>query len=70
MRQVYRGSCGSGGIADRGSIPGSSSPHVDVSLVQILSSRLLPMAVPTVYECESDCLIPPDEQVGSLPSVL
>ena len=32
-------------------IPGSSSPHVHVSLGKILNLSLLLMAEPTVYEC-------------------
>ena len=31
------------------------SPHVDVSLGKILNPELLPMVVPTVYECVNEC---------------
>ena len=38
-----------------GSIPISSSLRVDVSLGKILNPELLPKAVPSVYECVSEC---------------
>ena len=63
----YRGDCGSEverSSTNRkigGSIPGSSNPHVDVSLGKTLNPKLLPMAAPSVYECVW-MLAPSDEQ--------
>ncbi len=39
-----------------GLIPGSSSPHVEVSLGKILNPKFLPKAVPSVCVCVNECM--------------
>ena len=60
--QPFRSNYGLGGRASRPligisvvKIPGSSSPHVDLTSGKILNPKLPPMAAPTVYEYVGEC---------------